>query len=248
LPGQRELSVTICGSFRREPALLRSEFDALVGIGCRVVSPLDITFVAEEDGFVMAEHEVEDLPWTIEQKHLSAILESDFVWFHGPQGYIGRSGALEIGFAHAHGVPIFGTRQPTEVGFRDMVHLVADPAEVFNALEGFRTAPSSSVPRLQQYYKRIASERGYDHESLQDSMLLLTEEVGELARAIRKHVGLIREGGYANGENAGEELADIQLYVVHLANLLGIDLADAIRDKESENRRRFEERTRRLSA
>ncbi len=248
LPDRPGLSVVICGSFRRGPEALRAAYETLRAEGCRILSPLDVDFVDERDGFVVAEHEKDELPWAIEQRHLDGILEADFVWFHGPEGYIGRSGALELGFAHAHGVPVFGSNQPVEVGFRDMVQLVSDPGEALSLLQSDHSTPASSVPRLQQYYKHIAAERGYDQETLQDIMLLLTEEVGELARAIRKRVGLIREGGHAEGDDAGEELADVQLYVVHLANLLGVDLTEAIRDKETENRRRFEERSRRLSA
>jgi NTP pyrophosphatase (non-canonical NTP hydrolase) len=212
------------------------------------LSPADLDFVAEREGFVFAAHEEGDEPWVIEQRHLDQILSADFVWFHGADGYVGKSGALELGFAHAHGVPIYGTTQPSEIGFRDMVAIVARPTDALDRIHERNTAPSNSVPRLQQYYRHVAAERGYDQETLQDAMLLLTEEVGELARAIRKRVGLIREGGYDDGDAAGEELADIQLYVVHLANLLGIDLADAVRVKETANTRRFEDRSRQLSA
>jgi hypothetical protein len=38
-----------------------------------------------------------------------AIRNSQFVWLHAPEGYIGTSGALEIGYAHAHGVPVYTT-------------------------------------------------------------------------------------------------------------------------------------------
>jgi hypothetical protein len=37
------------------------------------------------------------------------------------------------------------------------------------------------LPR-QEYYSAIARERGYDHKSAQDIILLITEEIGELAR------------------------------------------------------------------
>jgi NTP pyrophosphatase (non-canonical NTP hydrolase) len=69
-------------------------------------------------------------------------------------------------------------------------------------------------------------------------MLLLTEEVGELARSVRHAVGLTRHGS-SDVDNPAGELADVQLYVVHLANVLGIDLASAVTAKELENLRRF---------
>ena len=52
----------------------------------------------------------------------------------------------------------------------------------------------------------------------------MVEEVGELARALRKRVKLARHGKpIPNQEEL--ELADVFLYVVHMANILKIDLA-----------------------
>ena len=70
-------------------------------------------------------------------------------------------------------------------------------------------------------------------------MLLLTEEMGELARAIRKIQGLKRDGGY---DDVGllDELADVQIYLAHLANTLDADLGYAVSQKEHRNQQRFE--------
>jgi len=67
-------------------------------------------------------------------------------------------------------------------------------------------------------------------------MLLLTEEVGELARAVRVRLGVAR--AEATDADVGEELADVQLYLVHLANILSVDLASAVTRKEEKNVRR----------
>ena len=69
-------------------------------------------------------------------------------------------------------------------------------------------------------------------------MLLLTEEIGELARAIRKSEGLKRDAGY-NDVGLLDELADVQLYLVHLANSLGVSLDEAVNQKETKNDERF---------
>jgi NTP pyrophosphatase (non-canonical NTP hydrolase) len=68
-------------------------------------------------------------------------------------------------------------------------------------------------------------------------MLLLTEEMGELARALRKSAGIQRDQGW-EGQDVAEELADVQLYLVHLANISGIELADAVTNKELINAER----------
>lgn len=93
------------------------------------------------------------------------------------------------------------------------------------------------IKSLQAYYKKIAKNRGWDDESAKDTMLLLTEEVGELARAIRKSEGLRRDHKYR--VNLEEELSDIQLYLLHLANIVNVDLGDAVTRKEMKNAERF---------
>jgi NTP pyrophosphatase (non-canonical NTP hydrolase) len=107
----------------------------------------------------------------------------------------------------------------------------------------FMHRPGEPLNALQTYYGRAAAARGWKSESPAECMLLLTEEVGELARSIRRFAGLSRHGA-DNSENAAEELADVQLYVVHLANVLGINLANAVTEKEAENLQRFLSRPR----
>jgi hypothetical protein len=59
----------------------------------------------------------------------------------------------------------------------------------------------------------------------------MVEEVGELARALRKRANIKRHGKPIM-ESEAQELADVFMYVVHLANVLGLDLSKAVRDKE----------------
>jgi NTP pyrophosphatase (non-canonical NTP hydrolase) len=86
----------------------------------------------------------------------------------------------------------------------------------------------------------MARRRGWDDESARDTMLLLTEEIGELARAVRKHEGLKRDHAYDT--DIAEELADVQLYLLHLASIQKIDLGDAVTAKETHNEKRFRTR------
>jgi NTP pyrophosphatase (non-canonical NTP hydrolase) len=87
---------------------------------------------------------------------------------------------------------------------------------------------------LQAYYKAVAKDRGWDNETPKDILILMTEEMGELARAVRKHEGISRDGEYSN-VSVADELADIQLYLLHLSNILGIELADAVSAKIEKN-------------
>lgn len=96
---------------------------------------------------------------------------------------------------------------------------------------------STTLTELQTYYKKKAKERGFSEESPKDVMLLLTEELGELARAVRKREGLKIDNKTKIYE-VEEEMADIFIYLLHLANQLGINLEEAFRKKEEENEKR----------
>ena len=237
--GAAALDVVICGSFRRDPASLRREYDELRASGCRILSPVGLSFADERDGFVYLDHEVNDKPTDIERGHLDAIPAADMVWLHAPDGYLGPSGAFETGAAHAAGVPVYAATPVVDVGLREFVTVVASPHDaVIHRKTMFMQKPGEPLKALQTYYHRAALARGWDTEGAAESMLLLTEEVGELARSVRRYVGLTRHGA-DDSENAAEELADVQLYVVHLANVLGVDLSSAVTAKEAKNMRRF---------
>ncbi len=203
-----------------------------------MLSPESVDFVAEVEGFALSADEVGEAPAAVEARHIAAIRSSDFVWLHAPDGYVGPSGALEVGVAHSFGIPVWSTTAPADITIREFVQTAVSPEKAVReaAVAGAR-APAGPLKDLQRYYGRVAVERGFDRETPQDTMLLLTEEVGELARAVRKAVGLVRAGG--DRADAAEELADVQLYLLHLANVIGVDLASAVIDKELINHERY---------
>lgn len=232
------LRVVLCGSFRREPRQLRTTFAELQSV-FEVLSPISVDFVNPDDAFVRLAHERHEPEASVEQRHLDALTEADFVWLHCPNGYLGISAAFELGHAVSLGIPIFTDTAPTETVYRSWVTVVESPADV--ELPQDLKQPGSGLRALQHYYERAAARRGWSGESPQDTLLLMTEEMGELARAVRKMTGLARDGDW-DGQDVAEELADIQLYTVHLATSLGIDLASAVTAKERVNAKRVADR------
>ena len=115
---------------------------------------------------------------------------------------------------------------------------------------------NASISLLQKYVRQKCQERGFDKAEDLEIWLLLTEEVGELSRAIRKKRQLFTE--VRNRENAdqmshdavqnsqaisvqgnlAEEMADVLSYLLDLANRFNVDLEQAFRLKESENDKR----------
>ena len=89
---------------------------------------------------------------------------------------------------------------------------------------------------LQAYQEAICRYRGWDSTSDLEAFLLFTEEVGELAKAIRNRLALYQEAGKPQKDHELEgEFADVLSYVMELANRFGVDLTDAYRRKEAVN-------------
>lgn len=95
--------------------------------------------------------------------------------------------------------------------------------------------PHPTLPELQQYMDEICQERGWTKDSYAEKFLLFTEEVGELAKAIRKTQGLYQEKASQKHLELEEEFADVLSYLLDLANCFQIDLETAFREKEQVN-------------
>lgn len=90
---------------------------------------------------------------------------------------------------------------------------------------------------IQEYVRATCRYRGFDKESLQDSFIMLTEEVGELAKGLRKHGGVTVAADSVVGDVA-HEAADVLWMLLCVCNHLGIDLEQAFRTKEEKNKQR----------
>lgn len=44
----------------------------------------------------------------------------------------------------------------------------------------------NTLGKVQEYIRKVIEIRGFSNQSIEQAMLLLTEEIGELAKAIRK--------------------------------------------------------------
>lgn len=123
-------TVVICGSFHRDPVGLKKLFLELEANGCRVVSPLSIAFENTDDKFVKASTEQELSVSELERFHLRAIREADMIWIHAPDGYIGISGAFEVGYAYSLKKPIYSKDLPDDEMMRNFVQQAESVFEV----------------------------------------------------------------------------------------------------------------------
>ena len=70
-------------------------------------------------------------------------------------------------------------------------------------------------------------------------------EVGELAEILPwrsdAELAALAQDNPAEWEHLGEELADVQIYLARLADVLGVDMAAAVADKLDKNARKYPE-------
>ena len=98
----------------------------------------------------------------------------------------------------------------------------------------------SSINEIQSYIKKIMEMRDFNKEKSSDKILLLVEEVGELAKAIRKNeskLGIDKTKEY-NYSSVESEVADVFIVLLSICDILNIDLLKVFLEKEEENIKR----------
>lgn len=95
-----------------------------------------------------------------------------------------------------------------------------------------------SLTELQKHLADTCHEKGWDKNSVTEVFLLFTEEVGELAKAIRKETGFKVEKKPDNHDNLREEFADVLNYLMELANRFDVNLAEVYFEKHKINQTR----------
>lgn len=91
----------------------------------------------------------------------------------------------------------------------------------------------TTIKYLQHYIK----EKDYQPDLLKDYFLKLTEEVGELSRAMRK--GLKASDADQIKGTIDEELWDVIYYALAIANIYDIDMEHVIKVKSEMNQSRY---------
>ncbi len=95
----------------------------------------------------------------------------------------------------------------------------------------------NSLIEIQNYIKQVHEIRGFSEQNIQNKMLLLLEETGELAKAIRKTLpdASVDYNKIENYTDVEEEIADVFIVLISICNRLDINLFQAIKDKEEKN-------------
>lgn len=97
----------------------------------------------------------------------------------------------------------------------------------------------TSLKDIQNYSDTMIKVRGFDNETPQDIMLLLTEEIGELAKEVRKASTNIKCDVNSNNEShLANELSDVFNYVLAMCKVYNLDLLEIYKAKERINLKR----------
>lgn len=94
-----------------------------------------------------------------------------------------------------------------------------------------------TLAQIQEYVAEMEVERGFSESTMVEQTLKLAEETGEVCKAVRKRAALHMDPTSTVGD-LSDELADVLIYLATIANRAGIDLSQALRDKEALNETR----------
>ena len=136
------LRATVSGSFRKGMPLIRDAVYELMDLGVEVLSPSDPRVVDQYGEFVFVASDRLRSIDLVQKRHLAAIESSDFLWLVDPEGYVGTSASLEIGFAIAVGTPVFASAVPTDLTLRHFVQYVPKIADATAIVISTRTVRS----------------------------------------------------------------------------------------------------------
>lgn len=96
---------------------------------------------------------------------------------------------------------------------------------------------NNTLQEVQKYIKDVIEIRGFSNQEIEKTILLLLEEVGELAKSIRKNATnmSIDKNKINHYDTIESEIADVFIVLSSICNKLNIDMYQAIKDKEKEN-------------
>ncbi len=90
---------------------------------------------------------------------------------------------------------------------------------------------------FQQYVRNLVEERGFENDNIPEIFMLLSEEMGEMAKAARKRISMKTDDN-SHKPDLELEIADVFIYVLDICNHFDVDLEKAFRDKEEINKKR----------
>ena len=95
---------------------------------------------------------------------------------------------------------------------------------------------NGNLKELQEYIKEMEQERGFASQSIHEQFMKLLEECGELAKSAKHQ--LKHPENKTIQEETAHETADVFIYLLSIANRLGVNIEKALQEKEKINETR----------
>jgi hypothetical protein len=118
------LAATVSGSFHRHMDAITAAVHELAALSVRVLSPADPRVVAQQGEFLFVASDPVRSVRLVQDRHLECIRAANFLWLVCPDGYVGQSASMEIGYAAGARVPIFAACAPADLTLREYVTVV----------------------------------------------------------------------------------------------------------------------------
>ncbi len=184
-PHATKLAVTVSGSFHRHMAAINAVVQELAARSIRVLSPADPRVVAAQGEFLFVASDPVRSVRLVQDRHLESIRAADFLWLVCPDGYVGQSASMEVGFAAAVGVPIFATHAPSDLTLRQYVTVMPSLAE---ALRRTAANPRPRCPGGLLINPHVSIEEAHDILERIGAGLTRDTDVGEPAGRVYRDV------------------------------------------------------------
>jgi hypothetical protein len=165
-PGSQNVAVTVSGSFHRHMHEIGAAVEQLAALSIRVLSPADPRIVAAQGEFLFVASDPVRSVRLVQDRHLDSVGASDFLWLVCPDGYVGQSASLELGYAIHAGVPILGTQAPSDLTLREYVTVVPSLKEAVRKVvatprrrrpEGLLINPRPSIAEAHDILDRLGT-------------------------------------------------------------------------------------------
>ena len=114
-------------------------------LGIKVLSPKPSKVINPNEEFVILETDDTADPKTLEQRHLDAIYNADALYIYNPDGYIGASATIELGWALALGKPTYVKEEAVDFTLKLFCGKVATPKEIKEELLEFHEKEQKTI-------------------------------------------------------------------------------------------------------
>ena len=120
-----KVRVVVSGSFNRHLSSIREAVTDFRELGVNVLSPKDPRPVDKLGQFIILASDKRRSLRGIENRHLAAISRASFLYIESPDGYIGVSTALELGYAVSCRIPVIASARLSDLTMNQYVDAVA---------------------------------------------------------------------------------------------------------------------------